>query len=56
MELHDIGHYFVEHSDSRVVAFVTKCLGFTAVAIEALLDEINDEEAAAERWGMEEAV
>lgn len=53
-ELPEIGEYLVDHTDSKIVTFITRCLGFTAVAIEALLDEINDDELSNERWGIDD--
>lgn len=51
MDLPELGVFIHEHSHLKIVEWTIKALGFTAVAIEALLDEINDEEAAQERWG-----
>lgn len=54
MDLPELGNYLHERSHLKIVDLTFRFLGFTAIAIEALLDEINDEEISQERWGIQE--
>lgn len=52
MELQDIGHYFLDRATNPVIGFTMRCLGFTAVGLEMLLNEVENGEGVSERWGI----
>lgn len=54
MNLEEIGSYLSEHSHLKVVDLTLRCLGFTALTLNSLLDEVYDTAEAVARWGIEE--
>lgn len=50
MELADIGELFLEYAEHPLTKLTMKCLGYTALSLQALLDEANGI-GCEERWG-----
>lgn len=52
--LPEIGEYLLERAHLPLVGMTLRCLGFTAVMLETLLDEVSGSESSDERWGVYE--
>lgn len=52
MDLHEIGTYLHEHAGNRLVDMTLRLLGFTALALDVLLDEVSGSATSDARWGL----
>jgi hypothetical protein len=55
MDLVIIGERLLERAETRVGGVICRCLGFTAMSLQVLLDEVQDN-GADERWGIEQTI
>jgi hypothetical protein len=53
MDLVTIGERLLERAETRVGSMICRCLGFTAMSLQILLDEVQNN-GADERWGVEQ--